>query len=258
MSVAAKIRDKVHRAWLARRSLAQLKARLALRRGVLGLCYHALSDGLDAYPYRTSPEAFEAQLMLLKETFEIVSVAGAVDILRGGAATSRDRPLAMICFDDGYRCNWTRATPALERQEVPATLFAARDLIRQPGPTYLSEDELVALAAHPLWDVGGHGISHNVLTGFLAEDCAREIGQSAEWLNGLLGHGPRGFAYPQGQISAPVIDKTREHFAYGLATDRRIGPAPDLHQIRRFCPTRDHDDLHVFAQALLSAPMEVL
>lgn len=256
MSVGAKIRDRIHREWLARQSLAQLEARIARRRGVLGLCYHALSDDLDGYPYRTSPEAFEAHLILLKKHFEIVSVAEAVDILRDGTATSRDRPLAMICFDDGYRCNWTQATPVLERQEVPATLFAARDLIRQPGPTYLSEDELVALASHPLWDVGGHGITHNVLTGLLPEDQVREIEQSAAWLNDLLGPDLRGFAYPQGQISDPVIDGTRGHFAYGLTTDRRIASALDLHQIRRLCPTREHDDLQIFAQVLLRAPME--
>lgn len=256
MSLAARLRARARDAWLARQDLAQLRRRLARRRGVLGLCYHAMSGELEAYPYRTSPARFEAHLRLLKELFEIVSVAEAVDILGRGDAATRDRPLATISFDDGYRCVWTEATPVLERQGVPATLFAPRDLVRQPGPTHLSEDELVALASHPLWEVGGHGLTHNVLTGFLPEDQRREVEGSALWLEALLGPGPRGFAYPQGQISRTAVESTRSHFAYGLSTDRRLSSGFDPYQVRRFCPTRDHDDLAVFARALLGAPME--
>lgn len=256
MNIGMKIRDKAYRAWLARQSLKQLKTHLARRRGVLGLCYHALSDALDVYPYRTSPEAFDAQVLLLKELFQIVSVAEAVAILKSGTGMPGGRPLAMICFDDGYRCNWTDATLVLEHHNVPATLFAARDLIRQPGTTYLSEAELATLAAHPLWEVGGHGITHNVLTGFLPKDQAYELEQSALWLRDLLGPGSRGFAYPQGKISTSIVAATREHFAYGLATDQRIASSFDPFQIRRFCPMRIHDDVHVFAQALLCTPLE--
>lgn len=256
MDITGKIRNKLIRMWLARQSLAQLKARLADRRGVLGLCYHALSDDLGDYPYRTSAAAFDAQLGFLTELFDVVSVAQAVEMLRNGSVAERDRPLAMICFDDGYRCNWTQATPVLERHKLPATLFAARDLVRQPGPTYLSETELVTLAAHPLWEVGGHGITHNVLTGFVPEDQSYEIAQSKVWLSDLLGQEPDGFAYPQGQLSPGIVEKTREAFAYGLATDQQTVPGLDLYQIRRFCPMQVHDDLHQFAQALLSAPLE--
>ena len=256
MGIAAKIHEKLYCNWLARQSLGQLKAMLTRKRGLLGLCYHALDGAFDSYPYRTSPEALDRHLTLLKELFEIVSVAQAVEILHSGTPATRDRPLAMICFDDGYRCNWTEATPVLERHAVPATLFAARDLVRQPGPTYLSEKELQVLAAHPLWEVGGHGVTHNVLTGFMSEDQTYEIAQSEIWLNELLGSDERGFAYPQGQISRSVVEKVRSHFAYGLATDRQIAPGLDFYQIRRFCPMQEHDDLHSFAQALLSAPME--
>lgn len=256
MDVIAKLRARLHRGWLARQSMGQLEALLRHRRGVLGLCYHALSEDLDGYPYRTSPEALEEQLGFLSEIFEVVSVAQAVALLKTGAAAARERPLAMICFDDGYRCNWTQATAVLERHSLPATLFAARDLIRQPGPTYLSETELADLARHPLWQVGGHGLSHNVLTGLLPEDQTREISGSKAWLTELLGQIPSGFAYPQGQISPSVVEKTRSCFDYGLATDRQTAPMLDLHQIRRFCPMREHDDLHRFAQALVLAPME--
>jgi peptidoglycan/xylan/chitin deacetylase (PgdA/CDA1 family) len=95
-----------------------------------------------------------------------------------------------------------------------------------------------------------------VLPSVLPEDQSREISGSKAWLTGLLGQAPGGFAYPQGQISPSVVEKTRICFDYGLTTDRQIAPGLDLHQIRRFCPMREHDDLHRFAQALVLAPME--
>tara|TARA_R110002073_G_scaffold24874_2_gene83283 strand:- start:628 stop:1419 length:792 start_codon:yes stop_codon:yes gene_type:complete len=256
MGLIGKVRAAVYRKWLSCRSLEQLEALLRRRRGVLGLCYHALSEDLGSYPYRTSPEALDAQLTLLSRNFEVVSVEQGVALLKTGAAAQRERPSVMICFDDGYRCNWTQATPVLERHNLPATLFAARDLLRQPGLTYLSEEELGTLARHSLWQVGGHGITHNVLPGLLPEDQSYEISLSKAWLTDLLGHVPSGFAYPQGQVSPSVVQKTRACFDYGLTTDRQTEAGFDLHQIRRFCPMRDHDDLHCFAQALVCAPME--
>ncbi len=256
MGVAAGIARRARRARTAWLTPAALEARIARRRGVLTLCYHALDGALEDYPYRTAPAALGAQLDLLGALFEIVPLARAVARLRDGTAAAGDRPLAAITFDDGYRCVAALAAPALERRGLHATLFAPRDLIRRPGPTYLSEEALAALAARPLWDVGGHGITHSVLTGLLPADQAAEVDGSADWLDGLLGPAPRGFAYPQGQVGASVVAAARARFDHGLATDRRVGAAPDLHQIRRFCPDRSHDDPRAFARALLEAPME--
>lgn len=256
MGIITKLGQKLHRQWVARQSLDQLKTRLSARRGVLTLCYHALDRDIVGYPYTTSAAAFDAQITFLRDIFDIVPVQTAIDALGSGQLKTRARPMAVICFDDGYRCNWTQATPVLERHAVPAILFAPRDLIRQPGQTYLSEPQLKDLAAHPLWQVGAHGVTHNVLPGFLPADQSYEINESHDWLADLLGVPPDGFAYPQGQISAPTVAITQDRFAYAFSTDQRLGPAFDIHQIRRFCPTRAHDTLHSFARDLVSAPME--
>ncbi len=256
MGLAAKIGNRLHRAWLAKQSLAQLQDRLSRRRGVLGLCYHALNEDLDSYPYRTLAAAFDAQLGFLSEIFDILPAAEALTALEAGGVAKRDRPIAVLCFDDGYRCNLTEATPILERHALPATLFAARDLVRQPGQTYLCEAELRSLAQHDLWQVGGHGLTHNVLPGFLSQDQAHEIDQSHAWLTDLTGVPPSGFAYPQGQISATTLAHVQQRFDHAFVTDRRLTAGFDRHQIRRFCPMTQHDDVHVFAQALVGAVLE--
>lgn len=251
MSLAAGIAAR------ARRDLGWLRDRLGARRGVLGLCYHALDPRLASYPWRTDPAAFEAQMTLLAETFEVVPVARAVELLREGSVAGRDRPVAAIAFDDGYRCAFERATPVLERLGLHATMFAPRDLIVRAGATHLSPDGLGALAAHPLWEVGGHGLAHEVLTGFLPADRTAEIDGSADGSTACSA--PCRAASPiRRDSSTPGPSRPRARFAYAVATDRRAGAgaATDLHQIRRFCPTRAHDDLRAFARALLEAPME--
>jgi len=120
---------------------------------VLTLCYHALYQVIVGFPYTTSAAAFDARITFLRDSFDSVPVQTAIDALGSGQLKTRARPMAVICFDDGYRCNWTQATPVLERHAVPAILFAPRDLIRQPGQTYLSESQLNDLAAHPYAEV---------------------------------------------------------------------------------------------------------
>lgn len=256
MGITGKIAAKVRTARIARLDLATLERKLAARRGVLTLCYHALDEALGAYPYRTRRDAFDAHLGFLDRIFDVVPAGEAVAALRDDAVVTRDRPMAVICFDDGYRCNLTEATPVLERHGMPAMLFAARDLIRQPGQTYMGEAELRQLASHALWDCGAHGITHNVLPGFLDVDQAYEITESKRWLADLLGQDPCGFAYPQGQISPSVVRHAQQAFGFAMSTDQRLGAAFDPHQIRRFCPTQDHDDLHLFACALVQTPFE--
>lgn len=256
MGLSGKLTGRLRRAWLDRLPLDAVKSRLARRRGVLTLCYHSLAPDLEDYPYRTDAAAFDAHVALLKQVSEILPAGEAVRALRERSARSRDRLVSVICFDDGYRDNWTEATPILEKHDVPATLFAARDLIRRGGDTHMDEAELAALARHPLWRVGAHAVTHNVLTGYRRRERIDEMQGCKDWLSDLLGRAPEGFAYPQGQISADIVELARARFDHAFATDRRVSRGFDAAQIRRFCPTRREDRLEAFARALLLAPVE--
>jgi peptidoglycan/xylan/chitin deacetylase (PgdA/CDA1 family) len=233
--------------------LEALQEKLGARRGVVILCYHALSDALDAYPYRTRATAFDAHLSFLNQVFDILPAVEAVEALKDGTAETRTRPIAVITFDDGYRDNWTDATPILEKHGTPGMLFASRDLIQRDGDTYMSEDELRQLAAHPLWQVGAHGVSHNVLPGFLPVDQEREMTDCNAWLSDLLGAPPVGFAYPQGQISETTVALARRHYDFAFSTDQRLSNGFDAYQIRRHCPVQAEDDVRVLARALVEA-----
>lgn len=255
-SLARKLVARGRRVWHQRLPLTDLALRLARRRGVSVLCYHSLAPELDNYRWRTQAAAFDAHLAFLKDVFEIVPAPVAVQILKAGDTGTRDRPLAVICFDDGYRDNWTLATSILEKYDVPATLFVARDLILRSGQTHLSPEELVELAGHPLWQIGAHGTTHNVLPAFRVTDQEAEMRDSAEWLTEFTGQMPASFAYPQGQASHETVACARSMFDHAFTTDTRIGSGFDPFQIRRYCPVQDDDPPEALARALLLAPLE--
>lgn len=256
MSLTRKVTRRVKDAWLAQLPLARLRDQLAQRRGTVFLCYHSLSPALASYPYRTTQTAFDTQLALLADIFDIQPANMAVQALRTGQPRNPSRPVAVICFDDGYRDNWHLATPVLERHGIPASLYVAHALIDNGGETFLSTSELMQLATHPLWEVGAHGMTHSVMTGLLPADQQKEMQQCKEWLTGLLGKIPAGFAYPMGQISPTAVDAARSVYDHAFSTDQRIGDTFDPWQIRRHCPSQTEDDPAAFLRMLLRGPWE--
>ena len=236
---------------------------LGARRGLVILCYHALSDGLDDYPFRTGADAFARQLDQLAQTFELVGIDQAVALWdavgRGdaGAFAERARPVAAVTFDDAYAEVAETATPVLQRHGIAAGLFAARNQIQRGGATHLSEAGLRDLARDPHWRVGAHGISHDSLYSLQQPDLEDEVAGSLAWLADLLGHAPFAFAYPQGKISRRVVETARRHTGLAFATDQRVGELPDRLQLRRLCPKQKHDDLEAFARLLAAGPWEI-
>lgn len=65
-------------------------------------------------------------MALLCELFDVLPVIEAVAAREAGALAGRSRPVATVCFHDGYRDNWELATPILERHGISATLYASR------------------------------------------------------------------------------------------------------------------------------------
>ena len=232
-------------------------AALSARRGLVILCYHALSHSLDDYPFRTRADAFARQLDRLAATFELVGIERAVDLWDGGAFAQRNRPVAAVTFDDAYAEVAEFATPVLERHGIAAGLFAAHNQIRRGGATHLSEAGLRDLARDPHWRVGAHGLSHDSLYSLQQPDLEAEVAGSLAWLADLLGQPPFAFAYPQGKVSHRVVETARQHTQLAFSTDQRAGDVPDRLQLRRLCPKQKHDDPDAFARLLTAGPWEV-
>lgn len=256
MKLANRVCEALKRRRTFQLPLHTLKSRLAQRRGLIILCYHTVAQELSDYPFRTRIDALEEQFSFLQDTFDILPLDEAIRLLEADAITSRDKPVVAITFDDGFKDNLTQVTPLLEKFKIPATLFVAKSHIDADGSTYLSANELMQLAQHPLWNVGAHAVSHNSLYSFLPDDLEKEILDCKHWLKDLVGEAPEVFAYPQGKFSTRVVDAVRPHFKYAFGTGKRIGESYDKHQILRVCPSSVEDDPKAFARMLLLATWE--
>jgi peptidoglycan/xylan/chitin deacetylase (PgdA/CDA1 family) len=189
------------------------------------------------------------QLNVLSQLFDIVTPETLEsDAANGGY--SRSSPKALITFDDGFRDNWTRATPILEEFAVPALLFAAGYPIRSSLSTFLSEEQLRELASHPRWSVGAHGDAHLSLTSLAQEDVERDIDQCRGWLTEVVGENPDYFAYPYGKHSGTTAATIAERFRLGFIVGPKKSSPVDAWHIPRLLVTHRHASEREFIELL--------
>jgi len=98
------------------------------------LMYHRVADdSRDHYGLCVAPERFAAQLELLAELADVVSLDELVSPAQSTAwPRRRRRPRVAITFDDGYADNLEHALPALDARGAPMTLFVATGALDDP------------------------------------------------------------------------------------------------------------------------------
>lgn len=123
-----------------------------------------------------------------------------------------------LTFDDGYQDNHDIAYPLLRRLEVPFAVYVTTGFIdnRMPMWWYAGErlgvntESLKALDADPLCTIGAHTVSHPrldtlSLDTLSLDDQQKEIAQSRQELEALLGHPILHFSYPHGAYNADTL-----------------------------------------------------
>jgi peptidoglycan/xylan/chitin deacetylase (PgdA/CDA1 family) len=112
---------------------------LAGRPGLLTLAYHRIgvSEGqpFDDGLYSATAAGFRAQLLYLRERFDMLSVDALLEA-SGHGRLALTRPSALITFDDGYRDNCEVAMPILRELGIPAVFFVAASYIDEPRLTW--------------------------------------------------------------------------------------------------------------------------
>jgi peptidoglycan/xylan/chitin deacetylase (PgdA/CDA1 family) len=172
------------------------------RSGLRILFYHRVSDDHD--PLAVTPRRFREQMELLaKEGFEVLDLAGAVDVLERGVSSPN---VIALNFDDGFRDVAENALPVLERLGFRATVFlptgvidgAARFAWYERQPPMLSWDEIAELDRPGTLRFEAHTVSHPNLLLLDDEESRREIAQSKRDLEARLGRPVEAFCYPAG------------------------------------------------------------
>jgi peptidoglycan/xylan/chitin deacetylase (PgdA/CDA1 family) len=225
---------------------------------VLIVTYHAVTS--PASPVACPPRRFEQDITGLREAhFTFVTLDEVADWL-DGTKTLPPRPVA-ITFDDAYASVVTEALPVLVRHRVPATVFAIgariggdnqwpgqwRSISRQPLADRAGLAELAAAGIA----IGSHSWTHPVLTELDAAAATREIVESADRLEQLLGTEVRHFAYPYGIRGAREIEIARRRYRTAVnAAPRLVSTTTDRCDLWRI----DAHDLPLALRARLVVP----
>jgi peptidoglycan/xylan/chitin deacetylase (PgdA/CDA1 family) len=177
----------------------------------------------------------------LRSTYELVSLAEAVDTIETGRACRQ----AALTFDDGYRCLRRNAFPLLRELGIPATTFLPTDLCgRHPewlGPAVAKDpdgltvmtleeaarerDELIAFQAH--------GASHDDLFAFSEEELDADFRRNKRVLEDALEEPVWAICYPRGQCDPTIKRVAARYFRVGIGSLVGPGQPPDLMEIRR-------------------------
>ncbi len=123
-----------------------------------------------------------------------------------------------ITFDDGYRDNYTLAYPLLKQLDVPFAVYVSTGFLDNhnemwwyPGQQLaMSTDELKTLDTDSLCTIGAHTVSHPKLDILTREQQYREIAESKQTLEALLGHEIKHFSFPHGAHNDDTLAICRE------------------------------------------------
>jgi peptidoglycan/xylan/chitin deacetylase (PgdA/CDA1 family) len=120
--------------------------RLRNRDALTVAMYHRVLDPADARwrscdpDYTISTRLFEETLRFFRRHYNFVSLDQVLAARRGGARLP-PRPL-LVTFDDGWSDNADYALPVLERESVPAVVFAVADAVGRDAPFF--QEQLIA------------------------------------------------------------------------------------------------------------------
>lgn len=172
--------------------------------------------------------------------FETITFRDYARFLRGQGQLPH-RPI-MLTFDDGYEDNCTIAFPLLQRFNYRAVIFAVTDNQRrmnfwdpdEPTAKLLTSQQLKELDRSGI-EIGSHTVTHANLTLVPPDEARRELQNSKDTLEQVLGSEVISFAYPYGAIQATAKTLVEEAgYTFAVAADS--GPTTfyqDFLEIRR-------------------------
>ncbi len=119
-------------------------------KGISVLMYHEIaheSVEIDAWAV-SRRDAFLRQLEYLRAHYDVLSLADALEAMR--APQSRQRPAAVLTFDDGCAGNLEHLLPIAEAESLPVTIFVATGHIRHQQPYWFDRITNAVQTSTPL------------------------------------------------------------------------------------------------------------
>ena len=177
------------------------------------LCYHGVELAWSS-PLAIKPMDFSGHLLWLTRHRQVIDVHEGVALLdRRGRLP---RGTIALTFDDGFASIAEHALPLLTRQRIPATVFLVAGTLTDPAhpvdwvddpPAHpistLNREQVVELSKNGI-RFGSHGMTHRDLTQLTDDECVRELRQSRETIEDVVGMHVHHLAYPRGRHDSMV------------------------------------------------------
>ena len=199
------LRYSVYRAMAALWSLRRPSG--GKKRGTRVLMYHAVGS---AMPDDTRG-IFSLESGLFRSHMEMLAGLEWVRFRHCGRYGDDDGFTGVaVTFDDGYRDNLLVAAPILRELHIPFTIFVCTDPVRAGDPLFLSPGETRRLVADYDVRIGSHGAGHVRLGDCGKRQLERELTESKQYLEDLLGQEVDMISYPHGSVNRRVLDAASE------------------------------------------------
>ncbi len=205
-----------------------------------------------------SPAVFGRQIEYVKRYHDVVPLERALELLSAGVRLRR--PVAVLCFDDGYRSVFEQARPVMNALGVVGTCFVCTDFVgsdRRFAHDHLSlvRDQLEVMAWQELgdlretgWTVGGHTATHARLS-LCGQDVLRdELERPLAALRDRLKLTAVTMAYPFGGVRdvprgfADAVRQAGYVACFSNYGGENVSPA-DCYDLRRIDLGGDHTGL---------------
>ncbi len=191
------------------------------------LMYHDMKETPDNY-FDVTVEDFRTQLDWLQaEGYKTLSMEEFVAVVKSGEPFPENAVL--ITFDDGYRGIYDFAAPELKKRGMKATFFIIVNSLGKKD--YITEAELLELAAEPLFSIGSHTLTHPHLEQLKKNKKQKEISRSRELLAAKTERRIDALAFPYGGYDKSVIRAAQEA---GYAVTFAVQDRGLLHEPARY------------------------
>jgi len=194
------------------------------------LMYHAFGDVVPEGMHEelcVRPRAFDNQVALLKRkgyTFLTMT-----ELLQ----RADTRACVALTFDDGFADNAEVAWPILKKHQAKATIYLSQKSDLRAA-RMLSEEQLNAVAADPLIELGAHTLNHVNLTRVDPATAEHEIAGSKAYVEAYTKRPCVSFAYPYGRFTEETVALVKRlGFRSAVTVKKGFAPVTDPYRIRR-------------------------
>jgi peptidoglycan/xylan/chitin deacetylase (PgdA/CDA1 family) len=183
------------------------------------LLYHVIGDRPAGAPFPdlyVPVRVFAAQMnQLARRGSHVVTLQEVYDHWHGAPLPSRP---VVVSFDDGFRNQYTKALPILQRHGWAGTLNLVVQHLHE-GTYGLGPRQVRHMIAAG-WEVDSHTLTHAYLPGLAGAQLDREVAGSRHTLHALFNIPVNFFCYPYGAYSSAVIAAARRAGYLGATTTR--------------------------------------